>query len=300
MSSSPPDVAFRALRDDDAESVARLMSEIESSVGCRGATSVAEVRDWWSRTSLEGNSWVLERDGELVAAGWLEEHAGAGEYAIQIRPDAWDDELAERLAERGETRTRELGYSTVRAVALGADERTRAVYEARGYRVVRRFLVMTVEFGTRPPAPRVPDGIRIESFRTADAREFQDAFGEAFVDEWGFKPSSFEEWWARRERDDKTFWFVARSADGVVGVLRGEPERRGGGFVGGLGVRRAARGQGTGEALLRHAFRAWYDAGRRRVSLGVDSENPTGATRLYERVGMHAEIEDVVYERELA
>ena len=36
------------------------------------------------------------------------------------------------------------------------------------------------------------------------------------------------------------------------------------------------------------------------MSLGVDSENPTGATRLYERVGMHVESEEVTYEKELA
>jgi hypothetical protein len=36
------------------------------------------------------------------------------------------------------------------------------------------------------------------------------------------------------------------------------------------------------------------------VTLGVDSENPTGATRLYESVGMHVESESVTFEKELA
>jgi hypothetical protein len=35
------------------------------------------------------------------------------------------------------------------------------------------------------------------------------------------------------------------------------------------------------------------------VTLGVDTENPTGATRLYERAGMRVEKEDVVFEKEL-
>jgi hypothetical protein len=34
-------------------------------------------------------------------------------------------------------------------------------------------------------------------------------------------------------------------------------------------------------------------------SHGVDTENPTGATRLYERAGMRVVNEDVVYEKEL-
>jgi hypothetical protein len=31
----------------------------------------------------------------------------------------------------------------------------------------------------------------------------------------------------------------------------------------------------------------------------VDASNPTGATRLYEKVGMHIAVEDVLYEKEL-
>jgi ribosomal protein S18 acetylase RimI-like enzyme len=56
--------------------------------------------------------------------------------------------------------------------------------------------------------------------------------------------------------------------------------------VGTLAVRPRWRRRGLGEALLRAAFAALYERGRRRVGLGVDAENVTGALRLYERVGM--------------
>ena len=36
-----------------------------------------------------------------------------------------------------------------------------------------------------------------------------------------------------------------------------------------------------------------------RITLGVDAERPTGATHLYERVGMHVEHETVVFEKAL-
>ena len=35
------------------------------------------------------------------------------------------------------------------------------------------------------------------------------------------------------------------------------------------------------------------------VGLGVNANNPTGATRLYQKVGMHAASEHVTYEKEL-
>jgi hypothetical protein len=41
------------------------------------------------------------------------------------------------------------------------------------------------------------------------------------------------------------------------------------------------------------------ERGRRRIGLGVDAENPTGATQLYERVGMRASSQDDVYEKSL-
>ena len=57
------------------------------------------------------------------------------------------------------------------------------------------------------------------------------------------------------------------------------------------------RGKGYAKALLVHTFREFWDRGLPRVTLGVDAENPTGATHLYERVGMHVESENVVFEK---
>jgi ribosomal protein S18 acetylase RimI-like enzyme len=70
--------------------------------------------------------------------------------------------------------------------------------------------------------------------------------------------------------------------------------------VGLLGVRKPWRKRGLGKALLVHAFREFRDRGYDRATLGVDSENPTGATRLYESVGMHVETTFVTFEKELA
>ena len=60
------------------------------------------------------------------------------------------------------------------------------------------------------------------------------------------------------------------------------------------------RGRGYAKALLLHTFREFYERGMPRVTLGVDAESPTGATHLYERVGMHVEHENVVFEKVLS
>ncbi|HVM70013.1 MAG TPA: GNAT family N-acetyltransferase, partial [Gaiellaceae bacterium] len=69
------------------------------------------------------------------------------------------------------------------------------------------------------------------------------------------------------------------------------------GHVSLLGVRRPWRRRGLGEALLLHSFAAFRAAGYRRGTLGVDASSPTGATRLYERVGMRVYRDTVFLER---
>ena len=66
-----------------------------------------------------------------------------------------------------------------------------------------------------------------------------------------------------------------------------------------LAVSPAYRRHGLGEALLRSAFRALWQGGHTRVGLEVDSENETGATRLYERAGMAVTRRYATYEKRL-
>jgi ribosomal protein S18 acetylase RimI-like enzyme len=54
-----------------------------------------------------------------------------------------------------------------------------------------------------------------------------------------------------------------------------------------------------GLALLYHSFGEFFKLGSRVISLGVDASNPTGATRLYQKAGMHVASEFVSYEKEL-
>ncbi len=112
---------------------------------------------------------------------------------------------------------------------------------------------------------------------------------EAFADLGNGRQQSFEEWerWAiKREGFDPSLWFMVVGGEQISGVVLGYiyPDL---GWVRQLAVRRPWRGKGCGLNLLYHAFGVFYRRGLRRVGLVVDSENATGATRLYERAGMH-------------
>ena len=112
---------------------------------------------------------------------------------------------------------------------------------------------------------------------------------------------TLEEWKHSRFDDpefDPTLWPIAWDGDEVAGFSLNR-YRMGIGWIRTLGVRRPWRKRGLGEALLLHSFGEFYRRGTKTIGLGVDAQNPTGATRLYQKAGMYAASEFVTYEKEL-
>jgi len=71
------------------------------------------------------------------------------------------------------------------------------------------------------------------------------------------------------------------------------------GWIRQLSVLPSHRGMGIGTSLLRETLGAFYARGVRRVRLGVDANNKSGAVNLYKRVGMHVACEYRWYDKEL-
>jgi GNAT superfamily N-acetyltransferase len=294
-------VNIRPIATDDYQAIVDLMIEDEEHLfGKASPLTVNDLREWLSRTKLEADSWLYENDGTTCAVGWCDA-APSGDVAVGIgivRPGWKGKGIGAELVNRSEEAAARHGVSRIHQFAMGADDAGRALFLARGYRDVRHFFSMAIELTERPDAP----GFDIETVTEQDLRGFYDALDESFQDHWEHHSTPFEEWWERHGANpnlDLSLWFLIRDGGEVAAVARNEANRNGGGYIGALGVRRPWRGKGYAKALLLHAFREFYDRGFRRVTLGVDAENPTGATHLYERVGMHVEQENVVYEKEL-
>jgi mycothiol synthase len=92
---------------------------------------------------------------------------------------------------------------------------------------------------------------------------------------------------------------VMDDLDAVAAFARCQDEKALGGWIHTLGVLRPWRRHGLGQALLYHAFAEFYRRGINNVYLGVDAQSLTGATRLYERAGMHVVRLFKAYEKEL-
>ena len=295
----------RPISPDDFVALAAFLAEDETHLfGRPSRVGVADVTAWLSGPDLTSDTWLFKEDGRLVAAGWVEKHHDTGIAIGIVHRERRGRGLGSELVDRSEERLRALGVGRVHAVTLAPDAAAGPLLTGRGYREVRRFWEMTIELGDDPPPePLLPEGFRIESFSSELARAFHSALEEAFAEHWEYQPEPFEEWWERqvaRPDHDPSLWFVVRTGEDVAAATRNDPERSGGGWIGALGVRADWRGRGLAKALLLRSFREFHQRGQRRVGLGVDSENATGATKLYESVGMVVDSEQVVWEKELA
>ena len=286
----------RPATPEDYPVIAALFAAADEAASGRPSHLNADVVDAWLQTiALETNTWILEDGGKLVGSAFAQLFGEKGNAAGAVHPSERGRGLGTRLVELMEARMTEEGAKLLHAWTIAGDSAAEELFTARGFREVRRFWDMAIDLAPEPPEPAA----RIETFREADGPAFHAALEEAFAEGWKHVPESFDAWWERQRRrsnHDPSLWFLIRDGDEIAAICRGE-SREDGGYVGMLGVRLAWRRRGYARDLLLHAFREFRRRGHTRASLGVDAANRTGATQLYESVGMEVELENVVWEK---
>ena len=296
-------MSVRPITDADIDAIAKLVAEDEAALfGRPSRLGPVDVRGWLTPANLEDDSWLHEDDGELVALSWFEHYDDLGLFIGAVAQGAKGRGLGRRIVENGEQRARERGAARVQTFVLEPDRAAADLCTRSGFALVRRFYEMAIELEAAPAAPALPEGFTLEAFRTEDALSFYETLEAAFQDHWEHHSIGFERWWEEKRRApgfDPTLWFLVRDGDDVAAAIRNDPDRNGGGYVGAVGVARPWRGKGLARALLLRTLAEFYSRGVRRVTLGVDAESPTGATQLYESIGMTVESAAVVYEKAL-
>lgn len=284
---------------EDAEAIARVMNEVTmAEVGVPWVT-VDDVRE-----RLTGPPQALPEtvvvDADGTAVGYTQVSIASDDEVhllVFAHPTVWGRGLSAWLIRRDEARVAERWPDGVplRLSCFGANEAAVNLFRALGYEHVRTFWVMRIDLAEPPREPVLDDGIAIRTFdRERDERAVHATLAEAFEDHWGHGFPSFERWVhdeIEGSRFDPTLWFVAVDGEEIVGAATcsiGPPQDEEAGEVGYLGVRRSSRRRGIALALLNTAFGEFRRRGCPRAQLGVDSASRTGATRLYERAGMHA------------
>lgn len=273
---------LRQLEPRDAEQVAALF---RASFGEARAIDAEEIRSWLGNAELRPE-WlrVLEEDGRVVGYGdiWIDD---------VVELDVAAPGRAEVFVEWAEQEARARDKPSVRLGFPEGHELT-ALAEQRGYARWRSTYTMEIELASRPGAA-LPEGFTLRTFRDDDEPAVRAALNEAFADDPSFSgplsESNFREFSLKARGFDPGLWSLAFDGDELSGFALAYDQRGSDtalGWVGMLGVRNRWRGRGLGSALLQTAFALLYDRGLRRVGLGVDTENVSGALRIYERAGM--------------
>ncbi len=311
--SLPSDYTLRCPTLNDLEAVTDLINTCSiAEYGVPDLTSSDLRRDWQQPGfDLATDAWAVSTpQGQIIAyADLIKEHRHFFAF-VRTHPDRCGQGLATTLlglAEaRADERTSELppeAHHSIRAFTTGVNRSGQRLLERSGYRVIRHFWQMKITLADAPPIPVWPDGIAIRAFAPGeDMQPIHQVVDEAFQDHWEPDPIIFEDWrqrWLQRADFDPSLWFLALDGQEIAGVALCR-YRVGMAWVAQLAVRRPWRKQGLGMALLQHAFGEFYRRGAREVGLGVDAENLTGATRLYERAGMCVFKRYDTYEKVLA
>jgi mycothiol synthase len=274
---------FREARSEDAAAVAELCNAFERAFSDDPELESAEdILRWWRRESEA----VLVFDGEqLAGVGYVRRRGERWDGDGYVHPDAFGRGVGTAILDWIEERARHHGSGETRVAILAQDERAGCLLRSRGFGHVRTFWRMGIELPEKPAPPAWPDGYDVESLRLGEERELYQVLENAFADHWDHPARTYDEWLATQKIDHE-ICFVVRAGRQVVAAALCTIDDFGTGWVDVLGTAREHRRKGLGEALLAQSFRALYDRGLRKAGLGVDSESLTGATRLYERVGM--------------
>jgi ribosomal protein S18 acetylase RimI-like enzyme len=228
---------------------------------------------------------VLERQGLIIGFGSL--RVADGEVTLECAaPGSWTPFL-----EWAEATARLNGVSRVRAVSYAGTELPETA-AARGYHLGESNYTMEARLEEAAPlVSPLPEGIRLSTYREADAEHLRLALNEVFAEDPFFDEvalAEFAEQYVQVPGMDPSLWLLAWHDQELAAFLVAYPDWAGDrsiGFIHSLGVRSGWRARGLGESIARHALEALHARDLRAVRLGVEAPNTT-AFRLYERLGM--------------
>jgi mycothiol synthase len=308
MTATPIGYRMRPASPDDLPAIAEVLLADDVEDTGQSVYDAAFVRDQWAVPGFDpaDDGRLVLGPGDLVVGfGNVLPEGGArvkswGVVHPQHRGLGIGSALFDWIEARASERLGGVVGATFEHSINDVDEGARAIVHSRALTLVRSFRHMQIDLdGPRDPGTP-PAGIEIRGIRAeADLRQAHAIFVEAFRDEWGYRVIPFEEWRALEvgiAGFDPSLWLLATEGGQGVGALNAslDADR---GWIGELAVLHSSRRRGIGSALLRRSFATFAERGTPRVLLNVDFENPTGAMRLYEQVGMRAVRGFNVYEK---
>lgn len=166
--------------------------------------------------------------------------------------------------------------------------------EREGYKPVRYFYMMLRPDLENIPQVPLPDGIEVRPVEQIQFRAIWSSMIEAFSEHWGETEHTDEEYelWLKRPSTRLDLWQIAWDGDRVVGLVlntvdedENKAYNRKRGFTEDIATLKEYRGRGIAQALITRGLKQFRELGYTEAGLEVDTENGTGALKLYEKLG---------------
>ncbi len=192
------------------------------------------------------------------------------------------------------------------AVANDTETARMALLEKFGYQPIRYGTSMVRDLSEPFPEAPLPEGLEVRPVKPEHLRPIWDATVESFRDHWGARDPSETEY--RRFMEDPNtnpdLWMVAWEGDQVASAIHNfvnaeenKALQRKRGYTEDIITRRPWRKRGIARSLLVRSMKMFKDMGMTETALGVDSQNLSGAFRLYESVGYRKVNQQIVYRK---
>lgn len=183
--------------------------------------------------------------------------------------------------------------------------------EKSNYKPIRYFVDMVRPDLENIPDFPLPDGLEVRLVLPEHYRAIWDADKEAFRDHWGYAEPTEEDyqaWLGNKIIFQPQLWQIAWdiNTNEIAGQVRtfinaaeNEKYNRKRGFTEFISVRRPWRKRGLARALIVRSLRLQKEQGMTESALGADSENISGATRVYEDCGFQVTKRNAIYRKSL-
>jgi ribosomal protein S18 acetylase RimI-like enzyme len=326
-----PELVLRGFRG--AEDFPKMLACIEGSKAADGVERSDKLEDITNNyahlhhCNPETDMCMAEVDGQVVGycrVSWeIDEYAQqwAGFHFAYLLPEWRHKGIGSAMLRFTELRLAEI-YAELKAAGEIPAEMpgvydcfvnetardTTHLLERRGYQPVRYgFNMVRPDLENIPDCP-LPEELEVRPYQPEHLRKIWEASNEAFKDHWGYIAEPWEEY-ERLQHDssfDPSLWRVAWEGDRVIGMVLSFIDKdenaeygRLRGYTENICVRHEWRKRGVARALIALSLQALKERGMTEAGLGVDSENLSGALKLYQGMGYQVVKRGITYRKAL-
>jgi ribosomal protein S18 acetylase RimI-like enzyme len=307
---STPGLNFRHFEGEaDYPHMEALITACKVADGVERSTNVDDIaRTYRHLENCDPQTDMLfaEVNGKVIAYGriwWDDLLDGVRLYHPfgYLHPDWRGQGIGATMLEAGERRAMEIAaghpknkQKYLQFEVYDSEKDLVSLLKIHGYKPVRYETHMVRDLSESFPEAPMPPGLEVRPVKTEHLRHIYEASNEAFRDHWGSRDESEEEYKMQMESPafHPELWKVAWVGDQMASVVHNfvdqkenDEYRRKRGYTEGICTRLPWRKLGLARSLLVQSMQMFKEMGMTETALSADSQNLSGAVRLYESVG---------------